>query len=120
MIDMDKWTELRSSEQLQEIDQKSGEGPVVIFKHSTRCSISSMAWSRFNRGMIDIDGTDVKYYYLDLIQFREVSNAVSEHYGIRHESPQILIILNGECIYDASHMAIGFSAVEDLSRKMNI
>ncbi|MEO6917044.1 MAG: bacillithiol system redox-active protein YtxJ [Chitinophagaceae bacterium] len=97
------WINLTTKEQLEQIREKSTEKPQVIFKHSTRCSISSMAKSRLERGN-QPEGMD--FYYLDLIAQRELSSTVAEDFAVSHESPQILIIKNGNCVYDASHSAI--------------
>lgn len=98
--------------QIDEIEKLSHTAPrgVLIFKHSTRCAISSMALNRFMRGW-DIEDEQLPVYYLDLIRYREVSNQVSERFGVIHQSPQVLLIKNGTCIYDASHNAISPSRV---------
>ena len=76
---------------------------MVIFKHSTRCSISSMAKNRLER----VPAPDhIRFYYLDLIRYRSVSNKVAELFQVWHESPQVLLLKNGECVYDESHNAI--------------
>ena len=108
MVLMDKlnymnWIPLTSAEQLKEIELKSETVPQVIFKHSTRCSTSSMVLNRIERSEIP---NDVDFYFLDLIQYRAISNEVAELFDVYHESPQILLIKNGRCIYDESHMAI--------------
>jgi bacillithiol system protein YtxJ len=64
-----------------------------------------MAKSRLEKNW-DFSADDIKPYYLDLIAFRDVSNAITEKFGIFHESPQALLIRNGECVYDASHLDI--------------
>lgn len=104
------WNKLTSESQLETIKAESTQQPVLIFKHSTRCSISAMALSRMERSWDDAAG--IKPYYLDLIANRSVSNQVASEFGIDHESPQILLIQNGECVYDASHMGISFSALK--------
>ncbi|MDB5191059.1 MAG: pyridoxamine 5-phosphate oxidase [Segetibacter sp.] len=104
------WIELDSEKQLQEIKEKSKQKPQVIFKHSTRCSISSMAKSRLDRSE-DIKDADV--YYLDLIAHRTLSNAVAQVFNVYHESPQVLVIKNGECVYDESHMGININEIKD-------
>lgn len=108
---MENWINLTDVSQLDEINAQSKHEPVVIFKHSTRCSISSMAWSRFNRGMNELLDKALKFYYLDLIQYREISNLIADKFEVRHESPQILVILNGKSIYNSSHMAIGVKPI---------
>lgn len=97
------WKTLTSEEQLSEINAASAHQPVAIFKHSTRCSISSMAKARLERAA-EPDG--LTFYYLDLIAYRSVSSKIAELYQVPHESPQILVIRNGACVYDESHSGI--------------
>ncbi|AYA37684.1 bacillithiol system redox-active protein YtxJ [Hymenobacter oligotrophus] len=107
-----QWHQLTQPEQLDDIVRESAEHPVVIFKHSTSCSISAMAKSRLERQWADAGLGKVKPYYLDLLRFRPISNQIAEQFGIRHESPQLLLIRNGECRYDASHMSIQLGEVK--------
>jgi len=107
------WIPLTSPEQLEEIRIKSKEKPQVIFKHSTRCSISSMALSRLERSE-SVAGID--FYYLDLIAYRNISAKIAEIFEVEHESPQILLVRNGECIYDESHYGI---TMEDVIANSN-
>jgi bacillithiol system protein YtxJ len=104
------WNKLQDNAQVAQIKQESAEQPVLIFKHSTRCSISSTALSRMERNWSDSAG--IKPYYLDLITFRSVSGQVAEEFGVDHQSPQVLLIQNGECIYDASHFEISFDELK--------
>ena len=97
------WKTLTSEEQLAEINEASAHQPVVIYKHSTRCSISSMAKSRLERAGAP---EGITFYYLDLIRYRAVSDEIAATYGVTHESPQVLVIRNGECIYSESHTGI--------------
>lgn len=105
-----KWLDLTTLEELDRIDEKSKHHPVLIFKHSTRCSISSMAKNRLDK--ID-DLKDNDCYYLDLIAYRDISNTIAERYHVHHESPQVLIIQNGECIYEESHNGIDALEVQE-------
>ena len=102
------WNQLETTEKLQEIIKNSDSAPVLIFKHSTCCSISSMALSRFERQWNQEKMGKVQPYYLDLIQHRNISNLIAEELNINHESPQVLLVENGKCIYNASHSAIYF------------
>ena len=102
---MIQWIPLSSVGQLEDIVIQSNNVPCLIFKHSTRCSISSMAKSRLEKTW-DFSADAIKPYYLDLIAFRDVSNAIAEKFDVYHESPQALLIRNGECTYDASHLDI--------------
>ncbi|RTQ45821.1 bacillithiol system redox-active protein YtxJ [Hymenobacter gummosus] len=107
-----QWTPLTQLEQLTDIVRESAEHPVVIFKHSTSCSISAMAKTRLERQWADAGLTDVKAYYLDLLRYRPISNQIAEQFGVRHQSPQLLLIQDGECSYDASHMSIQLGDVK--------
>lgn len=99
------WHNLTSIEQLEEIKDESESQTILIYKHSTRCSISSMALNRLEREWSEGLG-EIKSYFLDLIAYRQVSNAIEEIFGVYHESPQVIMIKNGKAVYDASHMAI--------------
>jgi bacillithiol system protein YtxJ len=98
-----EWQNLTELSQLGTIKNKSFERPQVIFKHSTTCSISKMAFSRFDKAEAP-EGVD--FYYLDLLQYRPISNAIAEQFEVFHESPQVLLIKNGACTYDESHYGI--------------
>lgn len=97
------WTQLQSTDQLNEI--KNLPGYSIIFKHSTRCSISMMAKRRFELDWDDLP-ENIPLYFLDLIQYREISNQIAQLFHVYHESPQLLLIKDGECILDQSHGAI--------------
>lgn len=97
------WIQLTTTAQLDSIKEKSHQVPQVIFKHSTRCSISSMALGRLERAKVP---ENADFYYLDLITHRNISQKIAEDFKVHHESPQVLIIKNGECTYDESHMGI--------------
>ena len=97
------WNSLNSVDQLAEIDEKSKIKKQIIFKHSTRCSVSNFAKRILLAEFSEDLKEKVDVYYLDLISFREVSNNISSHYNVIHESPQLLVIENGKCVYSASH-----------------
>ncbi|SFG60886.1 bacillithiol system redox-active protein YtxJ [Pontibacter chinhatensis] len=105
------WHPLTSVEQLEEILEESKNTPVVIFKHSTSCSISSTAKSRLERQWNGAGLDHVKPYYLDLLSYRPVSNEVAELLQVQHESPQLLLVQDGVCTYDASHLGINVDGV---------
>jgi bacillithiol system protein YtxJ len=98
------WTQLEDLGQLIEIISLSEEKPVVIFKHSTRCSISRMALKNFENEY-DL-GDNVAAYFLDLISFRDISNEIASRFNVVHQSPQLLLILGGKSVYDVSHSSI--------------
>ncbi len=105
------WTELTDVLQLQEIEAISNEKPVVIFKHSTRCSISRMALKQFEREF-DLNDT-VDAYFLDLISHRDISNQIAQKFNVYHESPQLILIKNGKAVYDVSHSDIDAQALKN-------
>jgi bacillithiol system protein YtxJ len=105
------WNTLSSSEQLAQINELSKTKPVLILKHSTRCSISSAALSRFERNWKEENEKVVEPYYLDLLAHRDISNTIASHYNIEHESPQVLLIKNGKCVFAQTHMGISVSDI---------
>lgn len=110
------WKALTDSAQLDTLCEDSKLRPVVIFKHSTRCSISHMAKARLDRSTPP-EGID--FYYLDLIQYRNLSNTIAERFAVYHESPQILVIRNGECLYDQSHNGITMDDIAEQAFSAN-
>ena len=107
-----KWKYITSVSQLDEIAERSKQMPVLIFKHSTRCSISSMAKFRLEDDW-DFPETEIEPYFLDLISFRNISSAVADKFSIHHESPQVLLIRDGVCTYDASHLDISVTELHE-------
>lgn len=108
---MPQWNPLENTSQIDEI--KADQGYSLIFKHSTRCSISLMAKRAFESDW-GIIPTDVKLYFLDLLSHRNVSAYIAEIFQVHHESPQILLIKNGECVLDASHSDISAEEVAEV------
>ena len=94
------WTMLESADQINAIKQEQGYS--VIFKHSTRCSISMMVKKRFELDWSQLPD-NLPLYFLDLIKHRDLSNQIAKDFQVYHESPQLLLIKNGECILDLSH-----------------
>lgn len=102
------WLKLTEIEQLDAIKKESANSPVLIFKHSTRCSISATSLARLERNWDESKTKGIKPYYLDLIALRPISNQIEKEFSIEHQSPQALLIKDGKCIFDSSHMAISF------------
>ena len=107
------WNKLTSSAQLEEIKVLSHSKPVLIFKHSSRCSISSMSLDRLLRNWKAEDSEKVTPFFLDLITYRPISNQIEEIFGVPHESPQVLLIKEGKAVYDESHYSISYPAIMD-------
>ena len=110
------WEKLTDITQLDEIDRNSAANKVMIFKHSRHCSISKTVLSRIEKKWSDEFDEKLTAYYLDLLTYRSLSSAIAERYGVMHQSPQILIISNGKCIYSQTHSAI---SVEDIMEAVN-
>ena len=104
------WVHLSEPDQLSELIIESNSIPVIIYKHSSRCGLSSMTENKLDKGW-ELLRPKVKLYFLDLIRYREVSNTVSEGFNVRHQSPQILIIKNGICVYNSSHYEINVETI---------
>jgi bacillithiol system protein YtxJ len=105
------WINLVSENQLAEIKALSVTKPQVIFKHSTTCSISNVAKNRLER---ETPPEGVDFYYLDLLNYRSISNKIAEEFAVHHESPQVLLIKNGECVYDESHGGIEMDSLQEM------
>lgn len=105
------WKKLEDISQIDELIEESKTKSVVVFKHSTRCSISSMAWSRMERNWKEEDSIKFSPYFLDLIAHRQISNAIAQRFSVPHESPQVIIIKNGKAVYNDSHMGINYQDV---------
>ena len=106
------WKKLESEEALQALIGKSREVPSAIFKHSNRCSVSYLVMKRLE-GEWDLDEKDLEIYYLDLVNDRDLSNKIESVFGVRHESPQLLVIKDGQSVYDASHGEISLKGLKE-------
>ncbi|MBW1297544.1 bacillithiol system redox-active protein YtxJ [Aquimarina litoralis] len=99
------WQELKSLDQLDTIADASNVKTQAIFKHSTRCGISRMVIKNFESGF-DVSENQVDLYYLDLLNHRDISSEIAAKFQVYHESPQFIVIRNGETVYHASHSSI--------------
>ena len=103
------WNNLTEEVQLDEIITDSHQKPILIFKHSTRCSISSTALNRLERAWKEEESPA---YLLDLISYRPISQKIAEIFEIEHQSPQVLVISNGKCSYSATHWDISLDEIK--------
>lgn len=108
------WIEISSLDELNQAIEESSDKPSVFFKHSTRCSISSMALNRFESEWEE--GSGGKLYFIDLIKNRDVSNMLAEKADVYHQSPQVIVLKDKKLIYDASHGAI---SANEIIEKLN-
>lgn len=103
---------LTSATDVEELIARSYHVPCLIFKHSTRCSISSIAKMRLEEDW-SFSSEVLEAYYLDVIAHRPASLHIAETCAVHHESPQVLLLSQGECVYDASHLDITVQEVEE-------
>ena len=99
------WIPLNSLEQIKTIKELSKSETILVFKHSTRCGISSMVIKRFEN-LFDSSMNNIKVYYLDLLNFRAISDEVGYSFQVQHQSPQLLIIRNEVAVLNISHYDI--------------
>jgi monothiol bacilliredoxin len=109
------WISLETEQQVQEIKERSHARLQVIFKHSIRCGVSGVVKHRLEKGKLP---EDIDYYFLDIIHNRIISNQIAEEFKVYHESPQVLLISKGECVYDESHT--GISSQEIMAQAMAV
>lgn len=107
-----QWNNISDESQINSLIEDSFKSPQVIFKHSTRCSISVMVKSRLEHAG---QAPKVVFHYLDLLNYRSISNFIAEKFAVQHQSPQVLLIKNGECVYDESHNAITMAEIAEVS-----
>lgn len=105
------WHVLAKMDQLDEIVEQSKTMPVAIFKHSTRCGISRGVLKLLEKNY-NLTDEQLKLYYLDLLQHRDISNEIAARFKVQHESPQMIVIKNGVVVHHDSHHAIEASHLE--------
>lgn len=104
-ISKTSWLPLTNLEQIDQIKTKSEKETVFIFKHSTRCGISRMVLRQFEK-IISENPVKFEIYYLDLLNYRNVSDEIGYTFQVLHQSPQLLVIRNGSCMHHTSHYDI--------------
>lgn len=107
------WTNLENEKQLDELILSSYTKPVLLFKHSTRCPVSTMAKKRLENDW-DIEDGKITTVYLDLLNHRDISNMISEKTGVHHQSPQAILLRNGTVVYHSSHDSISAHDIKKL------
>lgn len=105
------WNYLETIEDLDAAEALSKDKTVVLFKHSTRCSISRFVLKQFENSF-DLPEDKIALYFLDLIEYRPISNEIASRFGVTHQSPQLIVVKNGKAVYDASHESIDANALK--------
>lgn len=99
------WKFIESEDDLKNAIDESFKRKVVIFKHSTRCGVSRMVLKNFENE-VQNDDKGATFYFLDLLKYRPISNQIEQKFGVHHQSPQMLVLQNGESIANASHSSV--------------
>ena len=105
------WNIITAIEQLDTIIKQSIDKPVAIFKHSTRCGTSRMALRQFEK-QYTIENEKIELYFLDLIAYREVSNEIAIQFQVIHQSPQLIVLKDGNTVHHSSHYNIDAGLLE--------
>lgn len=111
------WKNLSTIKQVEQILEQSAQKPIAIFKHSTRCGTSHGALYDLQEGW-DFSPSQMDFYYLDLLQYRQVSDYVAEALRVTHQSPQIILVYGGKAVYVATHLAVTAKGLKDALKKV--
>jgi bacillithiol system protein YtxJ len=109
------WIQLTEMGTLDEIVETSKKQTVAILKHSTSCGISRMVLRQFEQSY-DLKDEQIKLYFLDLIAYRDISNKIASRFNVPHQSPQLLVIVDGKVVFDASHSSIQSEKLNEFVR----
>lgn len=104
-----RFNEVNTIEEIDSLIEKSNEQAVIFFKHSTTCPISHGVHR-------EVSNADAEINLIIVQTARAVSNHIAEKTGVRHESPQAIVVKNGEVVYHASHYDV---TADDLENSLN-
>jgi len=107
-----EWIKLTDENQINDIKEFSKTGVAIVYKHSYKCATCTMALSRMEKSWNKDEMHNARPFFVNVIDARPLSNKIAEVFGVRHESPQILIIKNEKCVYSASHLGISYTEVK--------
>jgi len=102
------WIHFTAEDQLQKIIVKSQEKPQVIFKYSSCCHFSEVVFQRLQKNCCP---GELDFHFLDLANYQHISEKIAETFGVPHQSPQILVINEGQCIFHESHSEISLERI---------
>ncbi len=105
------WNELNSEAELNRLLSLKDGSKHLIFKHSTRCGISSMALRQFESAWKD--SSEIKLWYLDLLSYRDLSGKIAQKLNVQHQSPQALLFQDGQVLYHSSHHSIDATTIQN-------
>ncbi|WP_127531482.1 bacillithiol system redox-active protein YtxJ [Paenibacillus kobensis] len=104
---------LTTVEQWEDASASSADQPLFVFKHSTRCSVSAEAIEAWNKWLEDNQQSGIRQTLVKVVEDRPVSNAIAEETGVTHASPQALLIVGGEVVWNTSHWHITYDSIEE-------
>lgn len=96
-----QWIAIQNEDDVTNIHQSADYA--LIYKHSPRCMTSLMAYRQLKMEVSNAQEVDVPLYIVDVISNRRESMFIANSFGVQHESPQLLVVKNGECLFEASH-----------------
>jgi bacillithiol system protein YtxJ len=102
------WSEIGSIEEL--LNKENGY--IILFKHSPRCIISRIVFSKFKRDYIS-NNNILKLIYIDVLKMKKISNQIAQYFSINHESPQVILLKNNKVIYHSSHSSVSFNTIKN-------
>jgi bacillithiol system protein YtxJ len=107
-----KWNKLESVAQFNDLKMQSEQSnsAFVVFKHSTRCIVSKMALNQFSEEYHQPS----PFYLINVIENREVSNFVADELSVTHQSPQRIVVKNGEVVHNSSHHSIDAAVINQV------
>lgn len=110
---MAQWKEITTLEEWEQVLHRSKEHPVLIMKHSTRCSVSAEAWEEYQTFVSSAAPKDAEYIMVKVIESREVSDRIARDLDIQHKSPQAILVRGGKEVWNTSHWHIKQSSLEE-------
>ena len=105
------WIDIETMGQLDSAVSRSFSIPVLIYKHSTRCGLRNIVRSRLEKSWENAP-IDVECYFVDLIANRPISDAIENLFMVPHQSPQVLLLIDGNCVFHSSHMGVNYQAIK--------
>jgi bacillithiol system protein YtxJ len=107
--------ELREDRDLEQLLEISKSNPVLIFKHSTQCAISSQAYDEFRE--FAESARELTWGLVHVVEHRSISNTIAERFNVPHQSPQVIVIKNGRATWHASHWSIRIDSLNEALRR---
>lgn len=100
---MSQYRELKNSDDWRQVLEASSDRPALVFKHSTTCPISAGAWREFESYLNSGPNENADYVMVKVIESRGVSSQIANDLGIRHQSPQVILVRDRQAVWDTSH-----------------